>query len=544
MVTTALLRSMALLTAAVSLLWPGLPAVAEECPGGESPDRPNIILIMVDDMGYSDLGCYGSEIATPHLDALARNGLRFSQFYNNAKCAPSRASLLTGLYPQQTLDGALMNRSRYLSEVLQNAGYRTLMTGRSGGLRDSPVHCGFDRFFGLLNGCCNYFNPGLRRPGEPEPGRKHAGEMRAWARDDVRLHPFTPQEKDFYATDAFGRTALDFLDDYGRREQPFFLYLPYTAPHFPIHARPEDIARYRGKYGASGWDEVRKARHVRLVKLGLIRERWELSPRDKEVPGWQELSDAEKQSWDLHMAVYAAMITRVDHGIGLLMDRLKSLGIVENTLVLFLSDNGACAEDYRAFGVTAPGVLPGPLASYRTQGVGWANVSNAPFRKFKWWVHEGGTASPLIVSWPAQLKAGGKITHEVAHIMDLMPTCLEAAGVRYPKDHGGRPLLPLEGQSLLPILRGENWSGHDELYWEFGPCRAVRKGDWKLVSSAPNPKFGISHFRMRGAPMAWELYNLADDRTERFDLAGEYPARVREMAELFRAWRMRVKESR
>ena len=525
-------------------VWGGVPAGAQEHSGRQLAARPNIILIMVDDLGYSDLGCYGSEIATPHLDALARSGLRFSQFYNNAKCAPSRASLLTGLYPQQTRDGSRMERSLYLSEVLQGAGYRTLMTGRSGGLRDTPVRCGFDRFFGLLNGCCNYFNPGVRRPGEPEPGRKYAGEMRAWARDEVRLHPFTPEEKDFYATDAFTRSALDFLEAYGRGERPFFLYLPYTAPHFPIHARPEDIRRYRGKYNQIGWDGIRDARQRRLVDLGLVREEWKLSPREEEVPAWQELSDAEKDSWDLHMAVYAAMITRADHGLGLLMERVKELGIANNTLVLFLSDNGACAEDYRAFGVPAPGVAPGPLESYRTQGVGWANVSNTPFRKFKWWAHEGGTASPLIVSWPAVLKAGGQITHEVAHIMDLMPTCLDVAGVRYPEERGGSRLLPLEGRSLFPLLRGESWSGHEELYWEFGPCRAVRKGDWKLVTSARNPKFGINYFRLGGEPLAWELYNLKSDRTECLDLAAEHPGRVEDMERLFHAWQMRMKKAR
>ena len=525
-------------------IWGVLPA-SGQTPAGHPPEiRTNIILIMVDDLGYSDLGCYGSEISTPNLDALAESGLRFSQFYNNGKCAPSRASLLTGLYPQQTQDGCRMDRSLYLSEVLQGAGYRTLMTGRSGGLRDTPVRCGFDRFFGLLNGCCNYFNPGLRRPGEPEPGRKHSGEMRAWARNEVRLHPFTPGEENFYATDAFTRSALDFLNQDGRSERPFFLYLPYTAPHFPIHARPEDIDRYRGKYRGLGWDGVRKARHRRLVNLGLAAGDWKLSVRDAEVPAWHKLSNAEKDSWDLHMAVYAAMITRVDHGIGLLMDRLRSLGVARDTLVLFLSDNGACAEDYRAFGVTAPGEPPGPVESYRTQGVGWANVSNTPFRKFKWWMNEGGTASPLIVSWPALLGPKGKITHRVAHIMDLMPTCLEVAGVKYPKQHEGRLLVPLEGRSLLPLLKGEAWNGHEELYWEFGPCRAVRRGDWKLVSSARNPRFGINYFRLRGEPGAWELYNLKADRTESHDLAAEYPVRVGEMARHFDAWRRRMKTFR
>lgn len=251
--------------------------------GGKAAERPNIILIMADDLGFSDLGCYGSEIETPNLDRLAKGGLRFSQFYNNGKCGPSRASLLTGLYPQQTNEGGDSARSRNIAQVLKSAGYRTWMTGRAGGLAKPPVQCGFDRFYGVLDSCCNYFNPGLRRSGEAEPGRKFPGEQRPWAIDDKVIRPFTPDDRDFYATDAFTDRAIDYLNQNSEEDSPFFLYLPFTAPHFPIHARPRDIAKYRGKY-LIGWDMVRQRRHERMVELGLLDRQSTLSVREAGVP--------------------------------------------------------------------------------------------------------------------------------------------------------------------------------------------------------------------------------------------------------------------
>jgi len=340
--------------------------------------RPNIILIMADDMGFSDLGCYGSEIHTPNLDRLSEGGLRFTHFYNNAKCAPSRASLLTGLYPQDA-SGDKMKYSVNIAQVLKTVGYRTLMTGRAGGLAGPPCQQGFDRFYGLFDaGCCNYFNPGLRRPGENEPGRKYPAEQRAWAVDEKIIQPYTPKDKDFYSTDAFTNCAIEYLSQYGKEDNPFFLYIPFTAPHFPLHARPKDIAKYRGKYNI-GWDAVRKKRHDRLVELGLIDKKWKLSTRDTNVPKWDDIED--KDSADLNMAVYAAMIDRMDQGIGRILAKVRELGIEDNTLVIFLSDNGACAEDYKAFKTTAPDIPPGPMESYRTLGVSWANAGNTPFRK-------------------------------------------------------------------------------------------------------------------------------------------------------------------
>jgi len=514
---------------------------------GEAAERPNIILILADDLGYSDLGCFGSEIATPNLDRLAQAGLRFTQFYNNAKCGPSRASLLTGLYPQQTRDGSDASKSLNVAQVLQAAGYRTLMTGRNGGLAAAPTRVGFDRFYGLLDsGCCNYFNPGLKRPGENEPGRKFPGEKRAWGSDGKRFQPFTPDRKNFYATDAFTEQAIDYLDQYAKSEKPFFLYLPYTAPHFPIHARPADIARYRGKY-LEGWDVIREQRYSRLVDSGLIRKRWELSSRDPEVPAWEDLDDDERRKWDLYMAVYAAMIDRMDQGIGKILRKVRELGVEENTLVMFLSDNGACAEDDAAFDTTVRGIPPGSLESYRTQGAPWANLSNVPFRKFKWWLYEGGIASPLIVHWPQVIKRGGVVTDQVGHIMDLMPTFLEIAGVEYPASKQDRKLTPLEGLSLLPILEGRERKGHEALYWKFGQCRAVRMGKWKLVAPHPNPRLGIDFFKETQLPekedrreIAWELYDLEKDGTELHNLAEDFPGRVKEMTALFRAWVSRV----
>ncbi len=503
-----------------------------------SLQRPNIILIMADDLGFSDLGCYGSEIHTPHIDRLATHGLRFTQFYNNAKCAPSRASLLSGLYPQQIKDGTHAKGSLNLAQVLQSAGYRTWMTGRSGGLADTPVRSGFDHFFGLLSACCNYFNPGLQRDGEPPPGRKYPEETRPWGRDDQVLQPFTPTTPDFYATDAFTETALDYLDT-SQAGEPFFLYLPFTAPHFPIQARPEDIEKYRGTYQI-GWDKLREQRYRRQVELGIVKPDWTPSPRDPLVAAWDSLTEEERDRWDRNMAVYAAMIDRMDQGIGQILSKLRQLGIEDNTLILFLSDNGACAEDYRGFDATASDHPPGPMASYRTQDLPWANASNTPFRKYKWWLHEGGIASPLIAYWPGRIAPGG-FTDTIAHIMDIMPTCLDIAGVPYPKTHQDTPLMSLEGKSLWPLLQGQAAHHERSLFWQFGQCRAVRHGKWKLVAGHSNPRLGIDYFQQRGSQAPnWELYDMESDRTEQNDLATHHPDRVAAMSELFEDWSQRV----
>ena len=327
----------------------------------------------------------------------------------------------------------------------------------------------------------------MRRPGENDPGRKYPNEQRPWMKDNKKIQPYTPKDKNFYATEAFTNQAIEYLNEYGEEENPFFLYLSYTAPHFPLHALQEDIARYRGKYKV-GWDIVRQRRYKRLVERGLIDKKWELSPRDANVPAWDDSDD--KDTWDLTMAVYAAMIDRMDQGIGRIMDKIGELGVEENTLVLFLSDNGACAEDYSVWQTTAPEIPPGPMESYRTQQVSWANASNTPFRKFKWWAHEGGIATPFIAYWPKVIRDGGSITHEV-------------------------------------------------LYWQFGGSCAVRKGKWKLVASPPVPRTGIDHFSEEGwgdKEKVWELYNMETDRTELNNLANKYPEKVKEMVTLFDEW--------
>ena len=502
--------------------------------------RPNIILIMADDLGFSDLGCYGSEIATPNIDQLAASGLRFRQFYNNAKCGPSRASLLTGLYSQQTREGSDSRGNLNLAQTLKHAGYRTLMTGRGGGLAGPPLEYGFDRFYGLLDSCCNYFTPGLQREGEPEPGRKYLGEQRAWGRDDQVFQPFTPNEADFYATDAFTNSALEYLDQFGSsKDQPFFLYLPYSAPHFPIQARPEDIAKYRGRYQI-GWDEVRKQRHQRQIELGIVEGHWKSSTRDPLVPAWNALSEEERDHWDLIMAVYAAMIDRMDQGIGQILAKINDLRIANNTLILFLSDNGACAEDYRGFETTGSDLPPGPMESYRTQDLAWANVSNTPFRKYKWWVHEGGIASPLIAYWPGTIQEG-RFTSQVAHLIDLMPTCLDLAGIDYPTNSNGQTLKPLEGMSLLPVFRRAGSEVDRTLFWQFGQCRAIRQGHWKLVAGHPNARLGIDYFKQKGTTSPkWELYDMASDRVEQTDLSALYPEEVLQMKALFADWQNRV----
>lgn len=506
--------------------------------------RPNIVLIMADDLGYSDLGCYGGEIETPNVDRLAADGLRFTQFYTCPSCLPARASMLYGVYPDQAgvrmigdelslrlnedwtygadpgheklPSGSRVEPAHHcvsLAEVLRSAGYRTFMTGKWHGAH-LPVERGFDRYYGLLSGCCNFFNPGLRRPGEGEPGRKRPGEARPWAVDAQVIQPYTPKDPDFYATNALTDQALEYLDQYGREDRPFFLYLAYTAAHFPLHALPEDIAKYRGRY-RRGWDELRQQRFERQKQLGLLDPRWSLSPRHPQVPSWQEADD--KDEWDLKMAVYAAMIDRMDQNIGRVLEKLHELGRMDNTLILFLSDNGACGEAVH----TTPDIPPGPLESYRTMDAPWANLSETPFRRFKMFLHEGGIATPLIAYWSGRLEGSGSTTAELGHVMDFMPTFCELAGVEYPREFEGQRVQPTEGRSLLPTLRGRPREGHDYLFWEHHGHRAVRHGRWKLVGSSVSD---------------WELYDLEADRTETTDLAARMPDKVRELARQYERW--------
>jgi len=488
--------------------------------------RPNILLIMADDMGFSDIGCYGGEIRTPNIDHLARRGLRFTQFYNNGICVPTRASLLSGLYSQQV--GVYANSPQVyqncitLAELLRSAGYRTLMAGKWHA-KEIPVQRGFDRHFGLCDGASNYFNPGPQREGEPAPGVKKSpgGFPRRWAIDDQEFYPYAPQDKKFYATDTFTDYAVRYLDEYGNEDKPFFLYLAYTCPHYPLQAWPEDIARYRGKY-LLGWDELRRQRFERVRQIRLFDESLALPVRDETVPAWETIED--KEAWDLKMAVYAAMIDRMDQNIGRVLKKISDLGKEENTLIIFLSDNGGCAEDVNH----TPGIAPGPVDSYCTVDKPWANASNSPFRKYKNTDHEGGICTPFIASWPKAIRGQGKITNAVGHIIDLMPTLAEISGADYPSVYHQHPVLPMEGTSLLPVFKGGTGKKERTLCWRTNPKghRAIRKGDWKLVSA--------------DATAAWQLYDLKQDRFETRDLALRYPDKVKELTARYASWEKKV----
>jgi len=475
--------------------------------------RPNIILIMVDDMGYSDIGCYGGEVDTPNIDALAAGGLRFTQFYNCAKCEQSRATLLTGNY-DQAVGLKNMEFGATFGEVLRGNGYRTIISGK---WHQSPLPTtrGFDRYYGLASGCSNYFNPGTEaRAGEGKPGRKIKG-LRRWAIEGEAIMGFTDPDPKFYTTDAFSDYAIERLKEYRGDDKPFLLYLPYTAPHYPLQAWPEDIAKYRGKFKV-GWDVVRQNRYQRMIELGIIDAKYKLSPRDAEVPPWDSLAEEQKDADDLKMAVYCAMIDRVDQNLGRLFAEVKAQGEWENTLVLFLADNGGCPTQPN----TTPGIPPGPVESYRTVSVGWANASNTPYRKFKSTDYEGGACTPFIAHWPGVIKPD-TITNQVGHIIDITPTFMDITGAEYPKKINGNKTKPVAGKSLMPIFQGKQRKPHDAIFWQFGKAKAVRQGDWKLV-------------RLGNAD--WELYDLKEDRTELTDLATKNPVKAKELATMWEVW--------
>ena len=473
--------------------------------------RPNFILIMVDDMGYSDIGCYGGEVKTPNLDQLAKNGLRFTQFYNTAKCHTTRAELLTGNYAYSIGDNKMEHGATF-GEVLRPIGYRTLISGKWHQV-PLPTTRGFDRYYGLADGCSNFFNPGLKaRPGEGPPGRKGKTRVRRWAIEDKVIMGYTSPDKKFYHTDAFTTYAIERLDEYKDEDKPFVLYLPYTAPHYPLHAWPEDIAKYRGKYKI-GWDEIRKQRFKRMNEMGIIGPNHKLTPRASKA--WDDLTDEQKDAEDLKMAVYAAMIDRVDQNLGRLFAKVKELGEWDNTLIMFLTDNGACPEQPN----TTPDIPPGPVESYRTVSVGWANASNTPYRKFKSTDYEGGIRTPFIAHWPGVIKPG--MTNQVGHIIDVSATFRDITGAKYPKEILGNKTKPPLGKSLLPIFKGEEREPHKEIYWHFNRANAVRQGDLKVVR----------------AGKAWELYDLKADPTETNNLAKERPEKTAELAKMWEAWR-------
>ncbi len=492
--------------------------------------RPNIILIMADDMGYSDIGCFGSEIQTPNLDHMARNGLRMTQFYNASRCCPTRASLLTGLYPHQAgvgdmvanrghaaYQGYLNQQCVTIAEALKPAGYQTYMAGKwhVGTQPDQwPVKRGFDRYFGLIDGASSYFNN--------HPYRSNQTLTTALDDQPVTTGP------DYYATNAYTDYALKFIDT-NPKDTPFFLYLAFTAPHWPLHALPQDVAKYRGKYDG-GWDEVRAARFSRMKKLGILNAGTTLSPRDGTIPAWTTVSEPEKAAWTDDMATYAAMIDRMDQNIGRILDKLRQRGEDKNTVILFLSDNGASHEtiESNSFlpGIVERSKLPASdTASFTAYGRRGANVSNTPFRMYKHWEYEGGTATSFVAYGPSLVKPG-RISPQPGHIIDLMPTCLDLAGAKYPQTHKGQPVTPTEGLSLAPLFKGRSGPVHDALYFEHEGNRAVRQGNYKIVSTYPNN--------------VWALYNLNTDRTEERDLSQQQPQRVQQMAALYEIWANRA----
>jgi arylsulfatase len=533
--------------------------------------RPNMVLICADDMGFSDLGCYGSEIDTPQLDALATGGLRFTQFYNNGRCCPTRASLLTGLYPHQAGIGHMMEdrgRDGYrgdlqpncvtLAEVLRGAGYRSYMAGKwhvtkrinpSGEAEKHnwPLQRGFDRFYGTIHGAGSFFDPN------------------SLTRDNTLISPYADSEyrpQQFYYTDAISDHAVRFVGEHVRdhAERPFFLYVAYTAPHWPLHAKAADIEKYRGKYD-DGYEAIHAARVAKMKKLGLINRRWQIAPQ--EGGAWKRAADREFEA--RCMEVYAAMIDCLDQGVGRLVAELKRTKQFDNTLILFLQDNGGCAEGMgRNRGGDAPrlraaeparkpmaaeelqrmmipqqtrdgypvrqgyGVLPGAADTYIAYGQAWASVSNTPLREYKHWVHEGGISTPLVAHWPQGLGSDrrGQLETQPAHLIDIMVTCVELAKATYPTKRDGRTTVPLEGVSLTPTFAGKQLQRTQPLFFEHEGNRAVRDGQWKLVAKGPAG--------------AWELYDMQADRTEMHNLAANHPQRVASMAAQWEAWAKRA----
>jgi arylsulfatase A-like enzyme len=526
--------------------------------------RPNVVIILADDMGFSDLGCYGGEIRTPHIDAMAQQGVRFAQFYNMARCCPTRASLLTGLYPHeagigamnQPLDhkpayqGELNNKCVTIAEVLRTAGYHTAMVGKwhlchltiahlpqaqaksmldfqvdgpiSESMANWPCNRGFEEHWGTIPGVEDYYDP---------YGLVH---------NETPIHPDTPN---FYYTDFITDYSVKMIDNYAGQPAPFFLYVAYTAPHWPLQAREQDIEHYATTYNV-GWDAIRLARFQRQIAMGLVDKDWGLSPRafnpalndgESRVGPW---TDAPAKAWQARrMAVYAAMIENLDRGVGKILDEISTRGIDQNTLVIFLSDNGACQEQVQPDWYDIPlnmrdgapiavgnrsSHMPGPEDVWQSYGPAWANASNTPFRKFKHFTEEGGIATPFIVRWPAAVKEGGRIeTTQVGDVIDLMPSILDLAGAQYPRTFKNNPIVPEEGIDLVPVMEGAPPIPRGALCWEHEGNRAVRIGNWKLV--APHGE-------------RWQLFDMINDRTELHDVSADHPEIVAELHHAYDAW--------
>jgi len=497
-----------------------------------SDDRPNIVLILADDMGFSDIGCYGSEIQTPNLDKLADNGLRYTQFYNTSRCCPTRASMLTGLYPHQTglgwmtrLDlgttgytGELNKESVTLAEVLKNAGYSTYMSGKWHVNKDDqceqdspkynwPLHRGFDKFHGILRGSSDYFQPNNLYDG------------------DTLIQP----NEDFYFTDMVNDKASEFINTHfkDKKENPFFMYVAHIAPHWPLHAKPEDIAKYQGKY-LEGWEVARKKRYEKMIALGIITPNTELSEPVDAVLDWDSLSKDQKIDMDKRQAIFAAQVDALDQGIGRIVETLKKNNQLDNTIIIFLSDNGSSSLALSRKSKLLEDL--GTQKSYESYGVSWANLSNTPMKFYKTYEHEGGVSTPMIVHWPKGIKAKGELRSQTGHVIDFMPTLLEVAKVNYPEVYKEHKILPLEGESLVPSFN-LNKVHNRTIYFEHNANRGVRDGDWKLVSLGKK-KFPYTS--------PWELYNLKEDRSETNNLILKYPEKAKELEAKWNYWATRT----
>ena len=519
------------------LTFPGIGTLAltiTACSTSGPQQQPNIILILADDMGYSDLGCFGSEIQTPNLDRMAEQGIRMLQFYNASRSCPTRASLLTGLYQHQagigdmvtdlgypSYQGYLNNQCVTIAEALKYNGYNTYMSGKwHVGARPDvhPLKRGFDRYFGLIDGAGSYFERKAYRINQQTP---------TWMLEDTI---FNPPDSGFYLTDAITDYAISVLDEEKSKEEPFFLYLAYTAPHWPLHALPEDIDKYRRKY-MMGWDTLRQKRYEKMIEIGIIDSSAKLTPRHEMSMDWETLSVAEQEMWDLRMAVYAAMIDRLDQNIGRVLEEMKDIGESKNTLVIFLSDNGGCHERIKNRGNYLPTTAEtGTRDSFDAYEYPWANVSNTPFRMFKHWVHEGGISTPFILYYPEKIEKD-QIIHQPGHIIDIMPTLIDLAGGTYPKIYNGNETNPMEGISLVPVFNGKQIKRKRPLFWEHEGNRAIRSGDWKLVSEYD---YSTKQFRK------WELYNLSNDRSELIDLSEQNIKLKDKMIRQYEEWAERT----
>ena len=473
-------------------------------------DQPNIILILADDMGYSDLGCYGGEIKTPNLDRLAKNGIRYTQAYNTSKCWTTRISLLTGLYHHRS-DRDFTNTA-LIGEILKPAGYRTWWSGKHHAVFN-PYDRGFDHFSGFLGGAINFWNPGDQaRKGEKEPGWR---AVYTWAFDDQLIKPYTP-DKDFFATDAITDWSLGWLDEKEKATDPFFLFLSYNAPHWPLHAHPEDIAKYDGIY-EQGYEFIRKARYERQLKMGLFdREVTPLSNPEHEE--WKYLSDQEKEEEALRMEIHAAMVDRMDQNIGRLLQKLEDLRKLENTLILFLVDNGASHERPKKK-AWDPKAEWGSVGSFEAIGQSWANAINSPFKKWKVQGMEGGICTPMIAHWPEGITfPDNTISLEPCHLIDFVPTFMELAGgeAKYPGE-----LPKLDGISIIPTFSGKKLQRDKPLFFQYGSWQVIREHQWKLVQHKKGP---------------WQLYDLSRDRTETQNLVAQFPERVSQMKKSWEDW--------